>query len=122
VRRALPSLALLATLASAGAVRAEEPLPAAQSEALLEEAWTARLSEATARRDATAARLAADEAALTSARHRKYPRGDTLGTLERNLERSRAEHAAAEQALPELLEEARKAGVSPALLRRFEGE
>jgi len=122
MRRALPGLALLAALASAAAVRAEEPLPAAQSEALLEEAWTARLSEATARRDAAAARLAADEQALTVARHRKYPRGDTLGSLEGNLARSRAEHAEAERAVPELLEQARRAGVSSALLRRFEGD
>jgi len=120
VRRALLALAVLAAFAAAGAVRAGEP--ATQQETLLDEAWAARLSEATLRRDAALTRLASDEQALRVARHRKYPRGEALRTVERSVERARARLSATEQELPELLEHARRAGVSPAVLGPFEGE
>jgi cobalamin biosynthesis protein CobT len=120
VRRAL--LAVLAAIAAAGAAPAAEPVPAAQQEALLDEAWAARLSGAATRRDAALSRLRSDELALRVARHRKYPRGEALGAVERNVEASREQLGAAEQALPELLEEARRAGVSSAVLHPYEGE
>jgi len=122
VRHALLALAVLAAFAAAGAVRADEPAPATQQETLPDEAWAARLSDATLRRDAALTRLARDEQALRMARHRKYPRGEALRTVERNVERARARLSATEQELPELLEHARRAGVSPAVLGPFEGE
>ena len=120
MRRTLLAVAVLAAFAAAGAVRAGEP--ATQQETLLDEAWAARLSEATLRRDAALTRLASDEQALRVARHRKYPRGEALRTVERSVERARARLSATEQELPELLEHARRAGVSPAVLGPFEGE
>ena len=120
MRRALLALAVLAAFAAAGDVRADEP--AAQQESLPDGAWATRLSEATLRRDAALTRLARDEQALRVARHRKYPRGEALRTVERNVEQARARLSATEQELPELLEHARRAGVSAAVLGPFEGE
>jgi hypothetical protein len=122
MRRALLALAGLVVFAAVGAVRADEAAPAAQQENLPDEAWAARLSEATLRRDAALTRLASDEQALRAARHRKYPRGEGLRTVERNVEQARARLSATEQELPELLEHARRAGVSPAVLGPFEAE
>jgi hypothetical protein len=121
VKRGLPPLLLAACLASAGAVRAEElaPNPAAATEKQ-DAAWTARLGAAEARRNDAVQRVIAGEAAFTRARHREYPRGEALAGLARDLEKARKDLAAAEQELPELLEEARRAGVSPAVLDRFE--
>jgi hypothetical protein len=120
VRRALLALAVLAAFAAAGDVRADDP--AAQQESLPDGAWATRLSEATLRRDAALMRLARDERTLRTARHRKYPRGEALRTVERNVEQARARLSATEQELPELLEHARRAGVSAAVLGPFEGE
>jgi len=120
VRRAL--LAVLAAIAAAGAAPAAEPVPAAQQEALLDEAWAARLSGAATRRDAALSRLRSDELALRVARHRNYPRGEARRAVQRDVEAARERLASAEQALPELLEEARRVGVSSALLREYEGE
>ena len=59
---------------------------------------------------------------MSRARHRDYPRGEALAAIEHDLEKARKALAAAEQELPELLEEARLAGVSPDVLLRFEHE
>lgn len=122
MRRALLRFAALAAITAMGAAPAAEPAPAAQQEALLDEAWAARLSGAATRRDAALSRLRSDELALRVARHRKYPRGEALGAVERKVEASREQLSAAKQALPELLKEARRAGVSSALLQEYEDE
>jgi chromosome segregation ATPase len=83
-------------------------------------AWEARLSEAQARLTTARERVATSERALTRARHRNYPRGEALDELVASAEEARKELAAAEEEFPELLEQARAAGVEPGVLRRFE--
>jgi hypothetical protein len=73
-------------------------------------------------RDQARLKVIESEAALSRARHREYPRGEALEAIERDVESARKELAAAERELPELLEEARLAGVSPEVLLRFEDE
>jgi chromosome segregation ATPase len=85
-------------------------------------AWEERLAEAQARITKARAQLETRERAVTRARHRKYPRGAALDDLAAAAEGARAELAAAQAELPELLEQARSAGVEPGLLRRFEAD
>jgi hypothetical protein len=102
-----------------------EPAKAGESEELssvTEDAWIDRIETAAAQLEKTRAQLRANEGALTRARHRRYPRGDALQTLETSVEVGRAALEAAEAELPELLEQARRAGVPPGTLLRFEPE
>lgn len=122
MRRWLLPIALISILA--GAVEAQ---PAAQdADARLAEArdakWSGRLTDAQMRRDEARQQVIESEAALSRARHREYPRGAALAAIEHDLEKARKDLTAAEQELPELLEEARVAGVSPDVLLRFEDE
>jgi chromosome segregation ATPase len=116
----------LVTLALGPGARAEEPpappaRPAAPSEAESNDAaWAARLAEAKARLVAARGNVAESEAALSRARHRRQPRGEALDDLESALAEARDELAAASEELPELLEQARRDGVSPGVLREFE--
>jgi len=81
--------------------------------------WAERLAQASARIRASRARLAASEAAYTEARHEEYPRGDALQALVHERDAARAEHREAKAALPELVEQARRAGASAAVLRPY---
>jgi Spy/CpxP family protein refolding chaperone len=85
-------------------------------------AWQERLAEAQARITKARDGVANSERALTRARHRKYPRGEALDDLVAAAEQARTELAAAEAELPELVEQARAAGVEPGVLRRFEAD
>jgi small-conductance mechanosensitive channel len=116
------SAALCAALLLAGPALADPPVhaPAALQEEAQNELWATRLSEAHARRDTARQRELEAVQALGSARHRRHPRGETLARLEGDLARARRERAQAEAELPELLEQARRDGVWPGVLRRFE--
>jgi len=123
MRRWLPLLLLAACLAPAGPLRAAEPAapaPAPAPTVTLDDIWLKRLADAETRRDDAVQRIIAGEAAVGRARHREYPRGEALDALERDLARARKELAAVDEELPVLLEEARRAGVSRAVLDRFE--
>jgi len=122
MRRWLLPITLISILA--GAAQAQ---PAAQdADARLVEArdakWSGRLTDAQMRRDQARQHVIEREAAWSRARHREYPRGEALAAIQRDLEKARKDLTAAEQELPELLEEARLAGVSPEVLLRFEAE
>ncbi len=121
---ALAALGLCGALLAANAAPAEPPAPGAAelSGEALDEAWSVRLSDARERRDTALLHLADAQQALSSARHRKRPRGSSLAALEADLARARSARAATEAELPELLEQARRAGVAPGVLRRFEPE
>jgi hypothetical protein len=80
-------------------------------------AWSERLEQARTRRLAAFERLGAAEAALRSQRQRRHPRGLEKARLLADLERARDALIEAELALPELIEEARRAGVPPGQLR-----
>jgi septal ring factor EnvC (AmiA/AmiB activator) len=102
-----------------------DPAKASESDNLSSvtvEAWVDRIEVAAAHLEKTRAQLRANEESLARARHRRYPRGDTLEELETSVESGRAALEAAEAELPELIEQARRAGVPPGELRRFEPE
>jgi chromosome segregation ATPase len=101
---------------------AEPGRPAAPSAEQVAAEWEARLGAAQARIVAAREQVAAKESALTRARHRKHPRGDAFDALVEAADAARTELAEAEAELPELLEQARAAGVDPGVLRRFEPE
>jgi hypothetical protein len=114
------TFALGLALGAAGAGPLAAAPPGAAETQANDAAWTKRLNDAVVRRDRARLRLADAKAAVAEARHRRYPRGAALAELENEREKARAELAEAETALPELIEEARQAGVSPELLLRFE--
>jgi septal ring factor EnvC (AmiA/AmiB activator) len=121
----LVALALAGALFPLPAPAAAEPAKASEAPGLTDEAvaaWVVRLDEAQEKLARTRSRLAADEAALTRARHRRYPRGEALDALKARVAKGRTDLEAAETELPALLEEARRAGVPPGALRRFEPE
>jgi len=117
-------LSLAFGLALVSLAHAEPPVAAADAQAVeaRDAKWEGRLIEAQVRRDQAQQRVIASQAALNKARHREYPRGAALVGLRKELDEAKKELAAAEAELPELLDEARLAGVSPAVLQRFEAE
>jgi uncharacterized protein YlxW (UPF0749 family) len=121
MRRAWPLVILIAVLLGVGALAQS---PSADGDARAAEArdakWSARLNQAQMRLDQARQRVVEREAAYSKARHREYPRGAALAEIERDLEQARKDLAAAEHELPDLIEQARLAGVSPAVLLRFE--
>jgi chromosome segregation ATPase len=121
VRRAWLVLALGLALPFAPAA-ADGPAKPNEASELAGEAWEARLTEAEQRLASARERAATSESALSRARHRRHPRGEALDALVAAAADARRERAAAEAELPELLEQARRAGVAPGVLRRFEAD
>ena len=83
------------------------------------DAWAATLGEARARVDKSRTRLAEADAEYTYARNRQRPRGEALKKIIATRDAARSEYATARCRLPELMEKARRAGVSPDVLRAF---
>ena len=83
------------------------------------EEWRQTLLEARERVDEAIGQVATAEMAYRDARKRKR-RGGERADLLAALEAAQAELAEAEAELPALLEEARRAGVPPGVLREFE--
>lgn len=97
--------------------------PAARSDPLAEARsadWIERLDQA--RDELVDARraLGAAQESILQQRQRHYPRGQAKAELEAQVALARRRLQQAEQALPELLEQARRAGVLPGILRRYE--
>lgn len=113
--RALSALALALTLAAPAA-----PVPNAGGEDALLAAWHDRLERG--REELAAAQGRAEQARDTYQdwRQRKVPRGVRKEALVREMEAADAAAAQSAQAWGELLEEARRAGVPPGVLRTFE--
>jgi len=82
--------------------------------------WLKRLEEARARLDTATRRLTALGGIKGRGAHRRYPRGDAKEKYLEDLEAARKEYNEAERALPELIEEARRAGIPPGVLARYE--
>lgn len=125
MRRIGPGIVLALSFAAAFAAAGDPAKPNPEAVAASEEvaaAWEARLDEAQARITTARERVATSERALTRARHRKYPRGEALDGLAEAAEQARTALADAEAELPELLDQARAAGVEPGVLRRFEAD
>lgn len=83
-------------------------------------AWTQRLATAHGELEASRARVVSAQAAVDEARSRHWPLGDALAKLEQQLADAKQKLATEESAWPELLEEARRAGVPAEVLRPYE--
>jgi hypothetical protein len=123
VRRPLVALALAAALAGAFPAGADPAQPSDEDpNAPATPTWEQRLEQAQTQLVLARTRVAETEGAVTRARHRRYPRGKEFDGLVATAENARKQLRAAEAELPALLEEARRAGVEPGVLRRFEPE
>jgi hypothetical protein len=120
VRRPLAALALATSLAGAFAAAADPAKPSEEEAST--PTWEQRLEEAHTRLELARLHAAESERAVTRARHRRYPRGAGFDDLVAAAEDARKQLRSAEAELPELLEQARRAGVEPGVLRRFEPE
>jgi len=94
--------------------------PAAADEAAQYEVWTARLDAARTRLKHARAAVAEGDAAYSKNRQRHRLRGETNTEVISGREAAERELAAAEAAWPERLEQARRAGVPPGILRPYE--
>jgi hypothetical protein len=82
--------------------------------------WEEKLDEARMRIRKAEARHARALSAWKRARHRQKPRGDALVEIESDLHKAADELSYAREDLPRLLELARRDGVQPGVLRRYE--
>jgi len=85
----------------------------------LEAYWDQRLARARQRIEIARERMAKADAEYSRARHDQYPRGEALAEIEERHRAAERELRAAEAALPRLVEQARRAGVSPGVLREY---
>lgn len=118
-RRAGMLLLCLCVWAAPIAVPADNPLylPEAQ-----QQAWAQRLAAAQQEIEQARQKVAELEAAYSEAQHSGHPRGEQREALEESLREARDRLGRLEQSLPELVEEARRAGVYPKLLRPYQGD
>jgi hypothetical protein len=110
-------LAALLAVASLAQTPAQPPGPTVEQVVAV---WTNRLETEYALLLAARARLRDAETALGDARQRRSPRGTKLAALREEELRAAEELSQREAAWPELLEEARRASVPPAVLREYE--
>jgi hypothetical protein len=125
MRKVLASIAIGSGLVLAAPLFAAPPAaPAARDKAAAgaddQAGWTQRLDEAAAR--ITSAQKSVDQLLGAKGRGaaRRYPLGDAKAKYLKDLDDAQKELADAKRALPALLEEARRAGVPPGILDRYE--
>jgi hypothetical protein len=103
-----------------GAVEGSDAEPEGESESAdLEAYWSQRLARAARRIEVARERATEAEADYARARHDDYPRGEALAKIESRHRAAQRELEAAEAALPRLVEQARRAGVAPGVLREY---
>lgn len=106
-------------LATPGAMA--EPAKIAEESDALEE-WRGRVMEARDRVRDARAELAAAEFDYANWRQRKLPRGKSKGEIVARIGTAEREVEAAESALPEVVEQARRAGLLPGDFRALDVE
>lgn len=122
----LPLLFAVAVAALPGGLVALRAAPASAQPANLgpEEQelarWREKVQEARDRVREARAELQAAEYAYQDWRQRKYPRGAERADVIGRLDAAKKELAAAEAALPEVVEEARRAGLPPGEFRELD--
>jgi hypothetical protein len=82
--------------------------------------WVKKLDDAKLRLDAAQRELEKLSNAKGRGAARRYPRGDAKAKYLEDLENTRLEYEAARSALPDVVEEARRAGIAPGLLEPYE--
>jgi hypothetical protein len=117
---ALALLALLAAPALAQSGSAAPDPSASEAAGDDEAAWIKRLDEGAARIAAAQHEVQQLEDAKGRGAARRYPRGDAKEKYLDALAKAHTELQDAEEAMPELIEEARRAGVPPGVLDRYE--
>jgi len=85
----------------------------------LETYWHQRLARAAKRIEIAREKAADAEADYSRARHDRNPRGEALAAIQATHAASERELREAESALPRLVEQARRAGVTPGVLRDY---
>jgi hypothetical protein len=115
-RIALALAALLLVAADTDTELPHDPryLPPAE-----QHAWAERLAEADHAVSAARAAVSRLEASYAEARHSHHPRGEDLGELKQGLAEAKVALEEARAELPRLVEEARRAGVYPEVLRPY---
>lgn len=115
-------LALAPPLATAqqGAVAPDDTQTSSEEEE--QAGWIQRLDAASVRIATARQNIEQFEGAKGRGASRRYPRGDAKEKYLADLAAARTELADAEEALPELLEEARRAGVPNGILDRYESD
>lgn len=115
-------LALAAPLATAqtGAVAPDETQASAEEEE--QAGWIKRLDEASARISAAQREVERLEGTKGRGASRRYPRGDAKEKYLADLTAAHEELDEAKEAMPEVLEEARRAGVPNGVLDRYESD
>ena len=101
------------------------PAPAQGAAAVAEEEdetamWVKRLDEAKARLETAQQQLISYEQAKGRGAARNYPRGDAKVAYLKGIQDSEVAYEKARQELPELIEEARRAGIVPGVLDSYE--
>lgn len=118
------TLAAFTLPSHAGAEEAESPAASAADEGEGDDAEVARLvkqlDDAKQRVDAAQRRLEQLENAKGRGASRRYPRGDAKAKYLEDLKLTRAEYEAARRALPDVVEDARRAGLPPGVLEPYE--
>ena len=114
---AIPMTIALAVLALPGSLSAEPP--AAQAAGSPAD-WSRRLADAHS--ELLEAREAESETqtAYVRARHKNHPRGQALADLRTAMEDAKTERAELEESFPELVDQARRAGVPFRVLAPYE--
>lgn len=112
----LRALVVAAILIAAGRVVAQ---PAAVSDEP-ESYWLEKIELEQTRAEQARSEIVRLESEISKAKRRRYPRGEALREKIEALELARATSERAEALIPELMDQARRAGVSPGALRHLE--
>ena len=113
---ALPSRSVAAA-ANAQAAGATEKGEEADAEIA---GWVKKLDDAKQRVEAAQQELDKLTNAKGRGAARRYPRGDAKAKYLEDLKLTREEYEAARRALPDVVEDARRAGIAPGVLERYE--
>jgi hypothetical protein len=122
---------LLGAGAGASTARAQAAAPAEEAETAPEAPigdpsllayWEQRLERALQRIELARRRATEAETEYSRARHDDYPRGEALNEIKEKHLAAERELRRAEEALPRLVEQARRAGVPPGVLRHYRDE
>ncbi len=118
------ALAALTLPSRAVAGTTDAPATAAASESKETDAeisgWVKKLDDAKLRLEVAQRQLDELENAKGRGAARRYPRGDAKAKYLDDLKNTRTEYEAALRALPDVLEDARRAGIAPGLLEPYE--
>lgn len=82
--------------------------------------WVKQLDDAIQRLDTARRRIDQLENAKGRGAARRYPRGDAKAKYLEDLKLTREEYEAARRALPDVVEDARRAGIAPGVLESYE--